>query len=263
MKERIGLATYGPIGSGKTFTAQAVKEMYGDEVEIFSFANPLKALAEEMLGRKINKATDRLFVAHVGQGIRSDVLKFMGPYFLKEFLFKSTNNDMFPDDREFKQFCDRIDSSVREFTKANPSWGHTNFWVEVLIKQIEESNCRIAIVDDLRFKAEYDALKNVGFDFIKMECPSEIRVARIVARDGKYNPETEQHPSELEWPRFPRSNVLYTYDRNKDISLIDPLTKCEDMVEQLEAIVARTQKKENSKALWIDQFGDSQEPYCD
>lgn len=254
MEKKIGLAAFGPIGSGKTFTAQKIKEIYGERAEIFSFANPLKAFAEEMLGRPINKATDRLFVSHVGQGIRSDILKFMGPDYLKEFLFQSTNIEMFSTEHEHLEFRNRIRLGVKKFTSNNPSWGKLNFWVELLIEEINNSNCEIAIVDDLRFKAEYDALCDAGFNFVKMQCPENLRVARIIARDGKYNPETEQHPSELEWPKFPRSYVLYTYDRDKDISLINPLDKCGDMAEQLEAIFARIKEKENTKNEWLSTF---------
>lgn len=204
------LALFGPIGAGKTETANRIKMMY-EGVEVFSFASPFKKLAKEILGRDIEKAKDRMLLVHLGQGMRSDLIKFLGIMSLCQLLYKSADFTGLSKAEEF-EITERLYLTIQRFTSENPNWGYQGFWIDYLIKEIDASGCEIAVIDDMRFQAEYDALNQSGFSFAKVYAPDNIRESRLIVRDGKYNKGAEAHPSELEWPKFPVEEVIGTYD---------------------------------------------------
>lgn len=210
------IALFGGIGAGKSFASQCIKDNLPN-TEILSFAKPMKVLAEEILKRPINKSTDRLFISHLGQSLKSEELKFMGWKYLYEFMILSSKDLRFSDDNDRYLFNKNLHINLKDFITNNPNWGYENFWTDFVINEINNLKEKNIIIDDLRFKHEYNALINNGFKIYKVTCPEEVRVARIIARDGKFNPQSDLHPSELEWPKFPKGEYeeLLVFDQNK------------------------------------------------
>ena len=207
------IAIFGAIGAGKTTLAEAIVAN-GSGCEVLSFASPFKELAVAMLNRPLDKSTDRLFLANIGQGLRSDILKFMGLHYLREFILMSSIELKCEDELARDQFVYRVFKTLDKFSTDNPDWGHADFWLNLTLKKVAALNKagRTVVIDDLRFKHEFDVLKASGFEFIKVVCDQSAREARIIARDGKYNPDTEFHQSELEWPEFEKCPTVTMYD---------------------------------------------------
>lgn len=207
-------AFFGPIGIGKTYCANLVKDIYGaDNVEILSFATGLKDLAKEILGRDIDKSIDRLLISNLGQGIKSPVLKFMGSEYLSSYIFTSALKSGSIGDENNYKFHHRMVNSLHRFIKNNP-WGSESVWSDLLIKKVKESSRPIVVIDDLRFNIEHRDLAANGFRFIRLECDHNIRVQRIIDRDGQYNPSYDELDSEKEWPNMKYDSIVYT---SKDI----------------------------------------------
>lgn len=75
-----------------------------------------------------------------------------------------------------------------------------NYWVEKVINRITRSaNSALWLVDDCRFQNEYDALKDIGFVFVKLGPNPLSSAGDLSAVADKRNP---NHASELDWPSW-------------------------------------------------------------
>lgn len=78
----------------------------------------------------------------------------------------------------------------------------TDVWIKYLLETIKERELSSSppkiVVDDLRYKNEFDLLKRNGFTIIKVTLPEEVRQARIAKLYPNTPPEAAQHASETE-----------------------------------------------------------------
>lgn len=61
----------------------------------------------------------------------------------------------------------------------------------------------LVTVDDLRFKHEFDALKEMGFTVIGVHASEDVRMKRISKLYPDTDPARFTHPSETEWQQMP------------------------------------------------------------
>lgn len=68
---------------------------------------------------------------------------------------------------------------------------HPDFWVIPWMREFERRQLNDPVVtDDLRFENEYEYLQGLGFVFIRVEAPREMRIARLTAA-GKFQGEAQ------------------------------------------------------------------------
>jgi dephospho-CoA kinase len=223
----VGIAFTGPIGSGKTTAAKVVLDLLpASEGRMISFAAPLKELAVKLLGRPIDKKTDRKFLQALGMGMRSDVLKDMGFDVLVKYLdshnpeldsrsrWVSPYKDATANKIHQDALCEMIDvrqklskAALLDFCFANPTWGNPKFWADKVrekLAALEAEGVRIVASDDMRFFNEYLAVcQGFGLKSVRLEVPEEVRRARLVERDGAFNPHMDNDVSELEHKFIP------------------------------------------------------------
>jgi dephospho-CoA kinase len=81
------------------------------------------------------------------------------------------------------------------FRKLNP-----DVWLNALERNVnnEAFNEFNIIVTDCRYENEAEWLRKNGYYLIKIECPDEIRIKRLLKTEGKFDPAKFYHESELE-----------------------------------------------------------------
>lgn len=67
-----------------------------------------------------------------------------------------------------------------------------------------------SLIDDVRSKAAFDYFTERGYRSLRIEAPEEVRLARMLRRDGSLPPkETLEHPSETELDGVPHEFVIH------------------------------------------------------
>ena len=132
------IAFYSPyIGAGKSTAAEYVSDTAKD-AEIYSFADPVYSVVEELLTRHLNVQS---------------VLKLA---FDKAYSIAEAGG-----------------ASLRDFLIAFGQAGrsvHPDLWVNVMKNKLARSN-EIAVIDDLRFPNEYAMLKDKGAKIVRIINP--------------------------------------------------------------------------------------------
>lgn len=72
-------------------------------------------------------------------------------------------------------------------------------WVRYVFRRLEAENPARAVITDGRMLNEYRACREAGFTVIRIDCPDQARMDRLLLRDGvPLYPEESSHPSERE-----------------------------------------------------------------
>jgi len=107
--------------------------------------------------------------------------------------------DMKGKDRGLLQF---IGNGFREYGDGK----YKNIWIDYLMKAIKWSECDAwgvqFVIDDCRFKNEFNTFKEAGWVSIGLNCPVDVRRSRMIDRDGSAQLETLNDVSETEMDSF-------------------------------------------------------------
>ncbi len=158
------LAIVGGFAAGKTTLAAGLVQQGYTRV---SFARYLKEIAATVYngGKEIGK-TDSFLVAD----LEGDVHSISG-----------------------RELLQRLGQSVKSLDR--------DFWITSLLSEITNGSYGDGpyVTDDCRFPYEADALKDEGFDIIKLDTPVETRIRRYEETYGRAPTAAELvHPSEIE-----------------------------------------------------------------
>jgi len=77
-----------------------------------------------------------------------------------------------------------------------------DFWVRLLLRKLRTMQRDNVVVDDVRFRNEAYALRQVGFKLIRIETSEATRRRRAQALGAVLVPEREGHPSETDLDEF-------------------------------------------------------------
>lgn len=183
----MNIGIFGNPGSGKTVLAQNLEREYG--YKILSFATPLKKIGESLLGRKINKAKDRLFIINL-----SEILKGYHPI-NDELTYHACG---VVDEYSVSCTALQLNLALEKFNLLE-IFGKEYFFVKALIDKIGSDNY---VIDDLRFKYEYDTMKAFEFKFVYLDAPEDVCEERLIKRDGGCDPKIWTKQSETEHRGF-------------------------------------------------------------
>ena len=96
---------------------------------------------------------------------------------------------------------DKTDPRYREIMQLlGTDWFRSydrDVWVNYLKHQIDQRKQPV-VCDDVRFLNEAEAMLEWGWKLIYIMCPSDIRIARSLARDGTFDPKCLEHESEMQ-----------------------------------------------------------------
>lgn len=167
----------GKARSGKDTTAKIIKEMIvqGLEVEIFSFASPMKEIISDTFSISLNELDS---LKNAQEGI--------------EFGFYV--------DRLEREHHTTFRTLLQRFgTEAMKRQFGDNVWVELMHRKIKESRADVIIIPDWRFKTESEYLLNFDDEFKVITCE--------VKREGLVN--KSKHQSEIDLEDVDKDYVIH------------------------------------------------------
>lgn len=186
----IGIA--GPMGAGKTTLANAL--VTGHQFRRMSLADPLRYLTTLLLGRGIDKRTDRGVLQRVGGAARSPDWSGIDTPLesARQERVAKLAAHIFPDAGP-----EQVAALYRALYQEGYSygWGAANYWLGRWTRD-HARGPRPVVVDDLRFPIEGDFLARRGFFLVMLDVPLEERQRRIIARDGSWDPAWSQDATE-------------------------------------------------------------------
>lgn len=100
---------------------------------------------------------------------------------------------------------------LQEFADDLKKWDPNLFTTHLLldVQKFQRDVLPLVVLDDLRFKHEYDALKKNGFTIIGVHCQEDVRMERIRNLYPDTDPARFTHPSETGWKEM---NMDYWVD---------------------------------------------------
>lgn len=180
------IAFCGPIGAGKTTAACYLSETYG--VPIYSFGAAVREVAA-LRHSQPERSIGGLF-AWVQQNLPD------WPEAKQEDLVWRWL------DAFFRLPLGDPPGKPRRLLIAVGQTGRAvdpRLWIDLLLRRVGEGE---AIVDDLRFLNEAEALRRAKFTIVRIDAPAAARAERVRARDGEYPAWADRDESEAEWPRI-------------------------------------------------------------
>lgn len=187
------IAFLGRMGSGKTSLSKKCVELLN--CKKISLGDELKAdvLKYHLVpGKLIDKARDRHILQFYGQLRRGEVLHF-------EYCNGSVS-------------CCNGEAWITPKEKMSGSFNlglcYPDYWVHRMIQKEDDSRdtpllCGNYVNDDIRRRNELEVLKTLGFLMVKVNVDEEIRLQRLIARDGDINEATLEDISESEIDSLP------------------------------------------------------------
>lgn len=132
---------------------------------------------------------------------------------------KEIARDLFPDvfvAGKPRELLQALGQKMREIQKE--------CWTYHVMRQVEKLSPSIRVViTDCRYLNEMQIAQSYGFKPIMVECLEELRIERLIARDGSLNPATLRHISETELDRLGTDidTVFNDGSRERLFSLVD------------------------------------------
>jgi dephospho-CoA kinase len=187
------LVVSGRLASGKDTVAEAAMAALGrhDAVRV-SFATALRAEVDELLDRA--RTTDRTdlraaVVNEAGVARTDEVIDL-----IETILRTDPNATSYQRTREIRLLLQVWGTDIRR--AQDPAYW-TKQGIRALLGHLATN--RPVYVTDARFVDEVELTKSLGCVAVRLEVPSEVRAARLWARDGlQIDPVAENHPSERE-----------------------------------------------------------------
>ena len=191
------------------------------------------------LDREMRKQNDKAYEEHISAHKKAKSIAFAGKAgsgkttLAKHLEMQGYQRLSFADPmREIVQLIypgiDKSDPRYRELMqKLGTDWFRSfdeDVWLNILMRRVGDNP---VVVDDVRFPNEVQALYNAGFVVFFLECPEEVRVMRILERDGFVNKATVDHKSETSLDDF-RPNWLNVV--NSDMALNKFLERFDGML---------------------------------
>jgi dephospho-CoA kinase len=149
-----------------------------------------------------------------GKDTVADILERQHVFFRFAFAdkLKQIGRELFPE--EFKEgkkpraLLQELGQKMREIEK--------DCWANYLINKIEKSafakqNC---VITDCRYLNELEIAKRHGFIPVRVVCADNVRLERLKARDGNFDPATFKHVSETELDGL---EVVWTIDNSETV----------------------------------------------
>jgi hypothetical protein len=180
------------MGAGKTTVANALAATR--RYRRLSFADPLRYLTTLLLGRPIDKKTDRGVLQRVGGAARSPAWQGI-----------DTPLEPARQERVVALAAHLFPGAPAERVRALHDalylegyaygWGHPEYWIGRWRRDHLRSPGPV-VVDDLRFPIEGDYLRRLGFFVVYLDVPLAERQRRIVERDGLWDPAWSTDPTE-------------------------------------------------------------------
>lgn len=180
------------MGAGKTTIADLLVAEHA--YTRLSFAEPLRYVTTTLLGRKIDKKTDRTTLQRVGGAARStDWQGIDTPYEpQRRARTAALATHIFPDADPA-----RVEALYGALYGEGLSfgWGDPLYWIGRWRRDYLRAPKPVA-VDDIRFPVEGATLGRAGFFVVYLDVPLEERKRRIIGRDGLWDEAWSKDPTE-------------------------------------------------------------------
>lgn len=186
------LAIVGPMGAGKTTLAEAIARAEGHVV--LPLGAPMKQVAAALLGRPLDKGADRSLLQKLAMSARQSEWAFLDtPYApARAAGVARLAEHLMPGSGE-AQAQVLHDALYRQGLSVG--WGHPDYWTRRWQAAFRRQPKGV-VVDDVRFPAEAEALRRLGFRVIRLAAPLALRQARVLQRDGRWDEAWAKDPTE-------------------------------------------------------------------
>lgn len=190
------VALFARMGSGKSELAKRLVEEFGAKKVALGDALKQQVIQFNLTpDGKIDKARDRGTLQDYGQFRRAENRGFKfhnGEAKLVELEVVRRKWD--------EAFLLRDTGNPKYQARTDIGFAYPDFWVDILAPEVGRLTREgIAIVnDDIRRPNEWQAFKDWGFTMVKVHVDEEIRIQRLIARDGAYDPSRINDISEAE-----------------------------------------------------------------
>lgn len=205
------IALLGRMGSGKSELAKRLIEHFGAAKVALGDALKEQVVQYGLVpDGKIDKSRDRATLQNYGQFRRGEV---------RAFDYHNGHAKLIRFDG-----IDDVDDYDRAFIIRNinaPGYlgrdiglAYADFWIDLLAPTVADLALQgTSIVnDDIRRMNEWQAFKDWGFTMVKVQCDEEIRIQRLIARDGGYDASRMNDISESETDHLPYDVLIDNND---------------------------------------------------
>ena len=185
----------GKMAAGKTVLANYLQGHWG--YKKLSLADPIKKIEQTLTTGHIPATATALHMAHLSEKEKKIFIKI-----LEEALLIPREE---PKPRKRLQFIG-TDGGRKRISEM--------IWVEYLHRVARQ--CATVIIDDVRFKNEYQFFKNVGYFPIGLYVSPETQMKRLIKLYGEVDPNILKHPSETEIDSIlEKENLSFTIDTSE------------------------------------------------
>lgn len=152
--------------SGKDTVANYLKDKFG--YTVYHYADPLKEFCRDLLGldEKLLWGTDEdknTLTGYKFEDLYNIATGLLNP--TKDYEFQDYLNDFMPDNScsymTYREVLQYFGTEVfRAFNKS--------IWVDTTFRKIERDNCKLAVIADVRFEDEVEAILSRNGDVIRL-----------------------------------------------------------------------------------------------
>jgi len=104
---------------------------------------------------------------------------------------------------------DKTRKLLQGFSDDVKKWGGEDIFVKALLRDVSDEGYKF-VVDDLRYPFEANALREVGFTIISVNCYETIRQERILNLYPDTSLEAQQHKSEQDYKEIEPDYVVWS-----------------------------------------------------